>query len=187
MNEMELVQRAMQGDTTAWEPLVLANQEPVFRLAYLFLKDADEAQDVAQETFLRAYRMLRHFDPSRPLRPWLLGIASNLARNRIRSAGRYLAAMIRGYRLSPPLAVNAEQRSADHWDAQALWMAVRRLGASDQQVIYLRFFLELPVSEAAEAMAVADGTVKSRLNRALERLRRIIRREFPDLQEGKTE
>lgn len=183
-DEAELVYRAMQGDLTAWEPLMLAHQEPVFRLAYLFLKDADEAKDIAQETFLRAYRMLRRYDSSRPLRPWLLSIAANLARNRIRSAGRYLAALVRSYRAAPPQALNPEEKSSQHLDAQTLWKAIQRLESSDQQLIYLRFFLGLSVAETAQAMMVAEGTVKSRLNRALTRLRTIIQREFPALQEG---
>lgn len=187
MDETLLVQRALQGDPAAWEPLVLAHQEPVFRLAYLFLRDAGDAEDVAQETFLRAYRLLRRFDTARPLRPWLLGIASNLARNRLRSAGRYLAALVRSYRAAPHQTVNVEQYSLQHLQSQALLKAIRRLGSADQHVIYLRFFLDLPVSEAAEAMLVAEGTVKSRLNRALGRLREVIRREFPALQEGITE
>lgn len=187
MDEIQLVQRALQGDVTAWEPLILAHQEPVFHLAYLFLRDADEAKDVAQETFLRAYRMLHHFDTTRPLRPWLLGITSNLAHNRIRSARRYLAALIRSYRATPAQSPNAEERSSQRWQSHTLWKAVRRLAVSDQQVIYLRFFLELSVSETAEAMLVAEGTVKSRLNRALGRLRKIIQYEFPSLQEGMSE
>jgi RNA polymerase sigma-70 factor (ECF subfamily) len=187
LDETELVQRALQGDLAAWEPLVLANQEPVFRLAYLFLKDAGDAEDVAQETFLRAYRQLQRFDRSRPLRPWLLGIASNLARNRMRAAGRYLAALLRAYRAAPPQPLNIEERSSVHLRAQTLWKAVQQLEISDQQVIYLRFFLDLSVSEAAEAMLVAEGTVKSRLSRALGRLRTIIEREFPALREGMTE
>ena len=129
--------------------------------------------------------MLGRFDTSRPLRPWLLGITSNLARNRIRSVGRYLAALVRGYRADTPQSVNVEQKSAQHWESQTIWKAVQRLESSDQQVIYLRIFMDLSVSEAAEAMMVAEGTVKSRLNRALGRLREVIQREFPALEEGK--
>ncbi|PKO11724.1 MAG: hypothetical protein CVU39_27735 [Chloroflexi bacterium HGW-Chloroflexi-10] len=187
LNETQLIHLALQGDTAAWEPLVLTHQEAVFRLAYLFLHDADEAEDIAQETFLRAYHMLSRFDTSRPLRPWLLGIASNMARNRIRSAGRYLAALVRSYRTSPPQSVNTEEKSSQRWESQTLWKAVQSLDTSDQQVIYLRFFLELSVSETADTMAVAEGTVKSRLNRALGRLRKVIQREFPALQERTVE
>jgi RNA polymerase sigma-70 factor (ECF subfamily) len=62
-----------------------------------------------------------------------------------------------------------------------LWQAVRRLNSVDQEVIYLRYFLELSVAETAETINIAPGTVKSRLSRALERLRRVVEREFPSL------
>ncbi len=66
-----------------------------------------------------------------------------------------------------------------------LWRAVRRLKETDQQVIYLRYFLELPVAEAAQVLEVAPGTVKSRLYRALKRLRAVVEGEFPMLRDGR--
>ncbi|MBV9786854.1 MAG: hypothetical protein JOZ51_01680, partial [Chloroflexi bacterium] len=72
VDQSDLIVRAQQGDGTAWEHLVRQHQDAVFRLAYLLLGDADDADDVAQETFIRAFGALDRFDPSRPLRPWLL-------------------------------------------------------------------------------------------------------------------
>ena len=184
MDESTLVRHAAHGDATAWEPLVLAHQQAVFRFAYLLLGDPDEAEEIAQETFLRAWNHLRRFDTSRPLRPWLLSIASNLASNKRRSAGRYLAALTRAFRNEPPPA-NIEERSAQHIESDTLWQAVKTLDFTDQQIIYLRYFLELPVSETAQALDIAEGTVKSRLNRALEKLRQIIKQDFPLLSEGR--
>lgn len=180
----EAIRRAVNGDAAAWEPLVRAHQEAVFRLAYLLLGDPDEAQDVAQETFLRAWKHLRRFDPTRPLRPWLLSIAANLASNQRRSAGRYVSALIRAFRSEPASSAGVEEGSTRHMEANDLWKAVQQLSMSDQKIIYLRFFLELSVTETAEALNVAEGTVKSRLSRALERLRVIIRQDFPVLAEG---
>lgn len=188
MDESTLVHHAANGDAAAWEPLVLAHQEAVFRLCYLLLGDPDDAEDVAQETFLRAWNHLKRFDPTRPLRPWLLSIASNLASNRRRSAGRYLAALTRAFRNQPPSSTSTEEKSARHMEAGELWKAVQSLSAPDQQVIYLRYFLDLPVAETAEVLHVAEGTVKSRLSRALDRLRGIIQQDFPvlaDRREGR--
>ena len=184
MDESTLVRHAANGDATAWEPLVLAHQEAVFRLSYLLLGDPDDADDVAQETFLRAWNHLKRFDLTRPLRPWLLSIASNLASNRRRSAGRYFAALTRAFRNEPAAFTSTEEKSARHMEASDLWKAVQTLSVSDQQIIYLRYFLDLPVTEAAEVLQVAEGTVKSRLSRALERLRQIIKQDFPVLAEG---
>ena len=183
MDESTLVRHAVNGDAAAWEPLVLAHQEAVFRLSYLLLGDPDDAEDIAQETFLRAWNHLKRFDPTRPLRPWLLSIASNLASNRRRSAGRYLAALTRAFRNEPASSNPVEEKSARHMEASDLWKAVQNLAVADQQIIYLRYFLELSVAETAQSLNVAEGTIKSRLSRALERLRGIIQQDFPVLAE----
>ena len=178
MNESTLIRHAANGDASAWEPLVLAHQEAVFRLAYLLLGDPDDAEDTAQETFLRAWNHLGRFDPTRPLRPWLLSIAANLARNRRRSAGRYLAALTRAFR-NEPGSVSTEEKSAQDMESHDLWKAVQNLTIPDQQIVYLRYFLNLSIAETAEVLQIAEGTVKSRLSRALEKLRAIIKQEFP--------
>jgi RNA polymerase sigma-70 factor (ECF subfamily) len=183
VDESTLVRHAANGDVAAWEPLVLAHQQAVFRLSYLLLGDPDDAEDIAQETFLRAWKHLKRFDPTRPLRPWLLSIASNLASNRRRSAGRYLSALMHAFRNEPASSTSIEEKSARQMEASELWKAVQNLSMPDQQVIYLRYFLELSVAETAQALNVPEGTVKSRLSRALERLRGIIQQDFPVLAE----
>jgi len=180
-SEPEQIALACRGDPAAWEALVRGHQEAVFRMAYLLLGDPDDAQDAAQEAFLRAYASLPRFDVHRPLRPWLLRIVTNVARNRQRSVGRYFAALTRYARSDPEALIQrAPEQPAD---TAALWRAVRRLPADFQQAIYLRYFLEMSESEIAATMQVPPGTVKSRLNRGLTRLRQIIQRDFPELKE----
>ena len=182
LDEASLISRAAEGEPAAWEPLVLAHQEAVFRLAYLIVGDPDEAEDVAQETFVRAWTSLSRFDRSRPLRPWLLRITANLANNWRRSAARYLSALVRGARAETP-GSGVEEKSAQAIESRELWRAIRRLTPSDQRILYLRYFMELSVAETAEALQMAEGTVKSRSARALERLRAVVRNEFPMLGE----
>jgi RNA polymerase sigma factor (sigma-70 family) len=184
----ELISRAQAGDQAAWEALVRQHEQAAFRLAYLFLGEAAEAGDVAQEAFIRAFRALGRFDLDRPFRPWLLSITANLARNRRRSLGRYFAAVRRlvGASSDPAAVVAAAPApaSAQNWLAGTLWDAVRRLSSADQEVIYLRYYLGLSEAEMAAALDIAAGTVKSRLHRALARLRALAEREFPELKEG---
>ena len=184
MSEVNLIQQARQGSEAAWLELVEQHQQAVFRLAYLLMADADDAKDVAQETFIRAFQALDKFDANRSLRPWLLRIAANLAHNRQRMVGRYLAALRRWFQAEP----GQEQSTPDQihhrqQEAHLLWQAVRRLRQTDQEIVYLRYFLELSVAETVEACGIAPGTVKSRLHRALGRLRIIINKEFPALAE----
>lgn len=185
LEEIELIHLARDGDEAAWELLMRQYQEIVFRLAYLRLGDPDHAEDVAQETFIRAYQALPRFDLSRPLRPWLLQIALNLVRNKQRSLGRYLAALGRWVQTNPDIEQEIEDVAAERQEARMLWQAVKRLSRQDQEIIYLRYFLELPVEPVAEALNIPQGTVKSRLHRALKRLEEVIQSEFPSLHEGR--
>ena len=176
--ELEWTEETRDGDAVAWRSLVRSHQDAVFRLAWLMLGNRHDAEDVAQETVLRAYRSRTSFDRERPLRPWLLRICANHPRNRRRSFGRYLRALQAHFAEQPPEAAEAPVEIAA---SGRLWQAVRRLRSDDQQILYLRFFLDQTLAESAVAIGVAEGTAKSRTNRALERLRSVIEREFPDL------
>ena len=181
--DAELIRLARRDDPVAWEALMRLHQEPIFRLAYLILGDAAEAEDAAQETFIRAYRALDRFDEIRPLRPWLLSIAANLARNRRRSVGRYWAALQRAFQANPePYHAPSERTAAA--DARRLREAVTRLRPDGQDIVYLRYFLGLSEAETAAALGIPAGTAKSRLNRALAHLRRVIEADYPDLRDA---
>jgi RNA polymerase sigma-70 factor (ECF subfamily) len=182
-DESSYVSLARGGDEAAWAEIVRRHGEAMFRLAYLMLGDGDEADDLAQEAFVRAYRALHTFDSSRPLRPWLLTIVSNLASNRLRSVRRYIAALRKTALSGVETVARLEDRTALEWEADTLWQAVRKLKVGEQKVIYMRYFLELTEAEMAAAMSVPHGTVKSRLHRALARLRDVVDREFPALRE----
>ena len=187
MEEIDLIKRARQGDQAVWITLVGEHQEAIFRLAYLILGDPDDAKDVAQETFIRAFRSLDRFEEHRPLKPWLLRIATNLSRNQRRASGRYWAALTRFGRREIDNKRNvAEEASTQLEKSRTLWTAVRRLRQADQEVIYLRYFLDLSVGETATALEIAPGTVKSRLHRSLRRLEAVITRDFPILREDDT-
>ncbi len=182
LTETELIRSAREGDSTAWQALMQAHHEPVFRFAYLLLHDPDDAEDAAQESFVRAYRAIDRFDETRSFRPWLFGITANLARNRRRSIGRYTTAVQKWWGRRTEIAPQpVEDLTGSQIEAQTLWEAIRRLRRDDQAVIYMRFFLDMSVNETAEALDLAPGTVKSRLSRALVRLREVIRADFPEL------
>jgi RNA polymerase sigma-70 factor (ECF subfamily) len=185
LSDAELISQALRGQPEAWEAIVGEYQQAVFRLAYLFLRDPDDAEDVAQETFVRAYRSLKQFDAARPLRPWLMGITANLAKNRLRSAGRYLAALRRLLFVEGEPEHGRQDRPTElaqkNSQSAALWQAVQQSDIKDQQVIYLRYFLELSEAEIAEALELPAGTVKSRLHRAIKRLRSLIERDYAAL------
>jgi len=170
--ERELVLRAQDGDVAAFERLVAGYQQLAFRTAYVVAGNAADAEDAAQEGFVKAYGALGRFDTERPLRPWLLRIVANEARNRRRSAGRraHLATRAAHEPLSEP-EPGAESIVLAVERDTALHSALAALREADRQVIFLRYFLDLSEAETATALGCRKGTVKSRLSRGLERLR----------------
>ncbi|MFZ0544265.1 MAG: RNA polymerase sigma factor [Candidatus Promineifilaceae bacterium] len=181
--EAEWIGRAQNGDERAWEMLIGRHQTAAFRLAYLMVRDPADAEDVTQEAFVRAFLSLDRFERGRPFRPWLMAITANLARNRRRSLGRYLNNLRRLIEREPePVQLHhyGEDLQARR-QAQLLWQAVQQLNQKGQEVVYLRYFLEMSEAETAETLDIAPGTVKSRLHRALKQLRGVIERDFSEL------
>ncbi|MBI5035532.1 MAG: RNA polymerase sigma factor [Chloroflexi bacterium] len=183
-DESDLIVRAQHGEIPAYESLVRTYEQIAFRVAYLITHDEHEAADAAQEAFVRAFRSLASFNPNLPFRPWLLRIVTNLALNRIKLAQRREAMTKRYARhvMMNEQNPSPEQTVIERMQNQRIVQAVRQMSPEDQTLISLRYFLELPEAEVAQAMSIPLGTVKSRLYRTLARLREIIVRDFPDLQ-----
>jgi RNA polymerase sigma-70 factor (ECF subfamily) len=165
-----LVERARRGDVAAFEQLVARHQAVAFRTAFVLCRDAGDAEEAAQDGFVKALAALGRFRAGAPLRPWLLTIVANEARNRARAAGRrrHLAERMGPDELlgpSPESLTLAGERDG------ALRGALARLEDRDREVLWLRFFADLSEAETAAALDCRRGTVKSRTSRALQRLR----------------
>lgn len=183
-DEARLVLRAQSGDTGAYGTLVARHQQAAFRVAYVLLGSADDAQDAAQEGFVKAYVALGRFRAGEPLRPWLLRIVGNEARNRLRSRrraegllGRVMTAL-RGEAEPSPESVLVRTESGAEVRA-----AIGRLRDEDRLVVTCRYLLELTEAETAATLGIPSGTVKSRLHRGLARLRAELA-EAPAVAEG---
>lgn len=142
------------------------------RAAYLACGDASEAEDAAQEGFLKAYAALGRFRSDAPFRPWLLRIVTNEARNRRRSAGRRTGLALRAQAAEPDDAAPSAEAAALAAEARRdLLAALERLRDDDRMIIGCRFLLELSEAETATVLGIPRGSAKSRLSRALARLR----------------
>jgi len=173
--EETLVERARRGDSVAFETLVLAYQSLAFRTAFVIAGDASDAEEAAQDAFVKAHRALGRFHTGEPFRPWLLTIVANEARNRRRARGRRAA-------LTPRAAVEPGANGEDPEAAalaserrERLLSAVERLSDDDRDVLACRYLLELSEEETAAALGIPRGTVKSRTHRALARLQEELR------------
>jgi RNA polymerase sigma-70 factor (ECF subfamily) len=183
-DDVELVTGVQAGDTAAFGELVRRYQPVAFRTAYLVVRDPAAAEDVIQEGFVRAYRGIGSFRAGDPFRPWVLRIVTNLALNEVRGRGRRAGLLERvGVLQRRELeSVPAPEAVALATERQRqLWRAISELPLDDRVVLYLRYFLDLPEREIAVVIGKAPGTVKSRLHRSGERLRRVIETRYPGL------
>jgi RNA polymerase sigma-70 factor (ECF subfamily) len=173
--EAALVRRAQAGDAAAYGELVTMHEGAAFRVAYLLLGSASDAEDAAQEGFVRAYLALARFRAGEPFRPWLLQVVGNEARNRRRALGRRAGMLDRAVRAfrgeatttaaSPEAVLLAGETHAEVREA------LGRLRDEERLVVACRYLMELSEAETAAALGIPTGTVKSRLHRALARLR----------------
>ena len=150
--------------------------EIAFRTAWVFTRDSAEAEDAAQEAFVKAYRAFGRFRAGAPFRPWLLQIVANEARNRRRSAGRRDALTLRVAHgeISGDAAPSPESQVVGADERERLLAHVDGLPEDQRAVLVCRFLLDLSEEETAAALGVRRGTVKSRTSRALDRLREVV-------------
>ncbi|HLH70132.1 MAG TPA: RNA polymerase sigma factor [Candidatus Dormibacteraeota bacterium] len=164
----ELARAARGGDLGAFESLVRQYQRRVYGFAYQFLRDPDEAQDLAQEVFVRLYRNLSHFDPERPFEPWFWRLAANVA------------ATYRRRRPAPTAELPPTAPAASREDGLPLEQALADLSQDLRLPLLLHYYVDLPLDQVAAAMGLSLSAVKSRLHRA----RAVLRRVLVDEEEG---
>jgi RNA polymerase sigma factor (sigma-70 family) len=173
LEESELIERAKRGDAAAYEEIVQMYQGIAFRVAYVIAGSAPDAEEAAQDGFVKAYRALGRFRPGAPFRPWLLRIVANEARNRRRSAVRREGLVLRtaAEQASGDAAPSPEAAVLVAEERATLLRALEHLRVEDREVISCRYLLELTEEETAATLGLRRGTVKSRTSRALARLR----------------
>jgi len=180
LEETELVERARRGDLRAWETIVRTHQGIAFRTAYALSGSAADAEEAAQDGFVKAYRALGRFRRGAPLRPWLLQIVANEARNRRRSAARRDRLALRAAAEHRPgdAVPSPEAALLSRESQEQLLAAIEGLSDEHRDAVVCRYLLDLSEEETAAALGVRRGTVKSRISRALERLREGLEQEL---------
>jgi RNA polymerase sigma factor (sigma-70 family) len=160
----QLLAAAKAGDQESFARLIEPYIAPGYRLAASMLGDTGLAEDVVQESTLRAWRAIGHLMTSSRVRPWFLTIVANRART-LRQRRWWSVVMLP---LSASDAVRAKQGPDDHAD---LLQALRGLHADERAAIYLRFYEEMNSHEIGDALGISASAVRSRIHRALRRLR----------------
>jgi RNA polymerase sigma-70 factor (ECF subfamily) len=178
-HEAELVRRAQAGDTEAFATLVTEHQRFVYNLALRAMSDAHEAEDVAQEAFVRAWRALPNFRRQAQFRTWLYRIVTNLCCNRLPRLRRDLSAL--SEEDMDEYSVPVDERTDPAYDVEAderrafLHQRIAALPQSYRLLVSLRYQEELSYEEIAAVLGLPLGTVKTGLFRARAQLREALR------------
>lgn len=181
-----LVEQCQGGDMAAFDDLVLRYKDRIYNVVYRFLGHHEDAQDVVQEVFMRAYRGIQDFQGRSQVYTWLYSIAGNLARNALRDGGRkgrdQGTSLNRLEEDAPTVAQQATRVDASpdriaerHELNDVLQDCIELLPEHYRMVFVLRTFEQLSYDEIAEAVGCPAGTVKSRLNQARRQLRDALR------------
>jgi RNA polymerase sigma-70 factor (ECF subfamily) len=168
-----LVERAQDRDVPAYTELVRRHQDAALRLAYVLCGSGLDVEDIAQESFVKAYLAIDRVRPDGSFRSWLLRIVANEASNRRRSAGRRAGYELRlaTDRTSVEAAPSPEAAVLAVESQRGALAALAALPRRHREVVACRYLVGLSEAETAEVLGLPVGTVKSRTARALARLR----------------
>jgi RNA polymerase sigma-70 factor (ECF subfamily) len=175
-----LIERCLRGDQIAWETIVRQYWRKVFNVAYKFVGKHDEAEDLAQDIFLKLFKSLDTFDRRANFQTWLISVSRNLCIDHYRSIRKERETIDRDVdagELSPTSADTGPYAALEHADRRALLRrALEELPPTLRSAVVLRDIQELSYQEIAGQLGLPEGTVKSRINRGrLELARQIAR------------
>ena len=166
-NESQWLKKALKGDHQAFGSLVETYQRPVYNLCYRMLGNAEDAEDAAQETFLRAYKSMKRYDPKRSFSTWLLSIAAHYCIDQIRRR-RYQLVSIEDLPVPdlPDHKPSVETSLSRREEQRRIRALLQVLDATDRAAVVMYYWYDFSYNEIAEALTLTVSAVKSRLHRA---------------------
>lgn len=169
--ELELIQRALHGDTSAWGEIVRRYKDAVFGIAIGILGNPADAEDATHDAFIRAYEGLHTFHLDKRFSTWIFAVTANVCKNKLRRERlfaplRHISRLTKG---SDPAKQLAQQERT-----QIIRDAIDQLGPAYRMPLVLRYYADLDYKEIAEALGLPEGTVKTRLHRAKSQLKQIL-------------
>ena len=180
-NEAELVARAQNGDTEAFSPLVYKYQQKIYNLIYRKVRDRETAEDLCQEVFLKAWQALPNFKEQSVFYTWLYQIAFNCSIDYIRKRNRQRVLRFEELpqnaddalpmlQTQPSPCQILEKEELGH----VIRKAMHKLPLGQRSVLYLRYWEDLPIKEIASRLGKSEGTVKTYLHHARQKLRTLL-------------
>ena len=187
-NDFEFVSRCQKGDGEAFGVLVERHQKKMFNVAFRMTGDYEEAAEVVQEAFFSAFRAIRKFRGEATFATWITGIVLNHSKNRLKkmkAISRYepvsLDEVFEGPRFDPPSGeISVEAQLEKKAIEGAVQECINSLDEEFREVLILRDIQEFSYEEISAALTIPDGTVKSRINRGRDALRKLLKRKLGD-------
>jgi RNA polymerase sigma-70 factor, ECF subfamily len=180
-SEAQWLAKAVQGDSMAFTTLVETYQRPVYNLCYRMLGNAEDAEDAAQETFLRAYKSLRRYDPVRPFATWLLSIAAHYCIDQLRRKDLAVTSIDDlAVPDVPELAPDMDSRLSRKQEQQKVRAVLETLDPTDRAAVVMYYWYDYSYDEICQELGLSMSAVKSRLHRA----RKAMAVRWSDLQTG---
>lgn len=165
--EGEWLADALRGDPQAFSKLVETYQRPVYNLCYRMLGDPHEAEDAAQETFLRAYKGMSRYDRQRPFSTWLLSIAAHYCIDQTRKRRHTILSLEDSPQLDPPdHSPGPEASLSMNEDRSRIQALLETLSPQDRAAVVMYYWYDFSYKEIGQALALTESAVKSRLHRA---------------------
>jgi RNA polymerase sigma-70 factor (ECF subfamily) len=166
-NESIWLDRALRGEAEAFAQLVEAYQKPVYNLCYRMLGNPGDAEDAAQETFLRAYKSLPRYDKSRPFPTWLLSIAAHYCIDQIRRQRMTVVSIDEQPELElPDYSPGPESAVSRREEQQKVRALLASLNPVDRAAVVMYYWYDFSYAEIAQSLSLTESAVKSRLHRA---------------------
>ena len=168
--DSSLVIETLNGDSAAFGRLVEKYERQIFNIAFRICGDYEDAMDVTQTVFIKAFERLGTFDPSKKFFSWLYRMGVNESLNQVKKQSK----MVHIEFELPSRDPGPEQRIIQEESKGLVQTALKRLGEDQRVIIILRHFVDLSYSQIAEVLGIPDKTVKSRLYSARQRMKEIL-------------
>jgi RNA polymerase sigma-70 factor, ECF subfamily len=169
LSEKEILMLVKKGDKEAYQSIVVRYMRPAYSIALSFLHNQQDALDVSQDAFIRAYRKMKLYDIEKPFFPWFYRLLKNLCLDQIKKVKRRHEVPLEEVAFYSDRVKNKELR-------EDLWFGIEKLPFEQREVILLRYFRQFSYKEIAELMDKPIGTVMSSLYYAKKRLKDILER-----------
>jgi RNA polymerase sigma-70 factor (ECF subfamily) len=170
--DITLIERYSNGDMTAFDELMIRYERPIYRLCYRFTSNSDDARDLAQEVFIKAFEHLTHFRRESSLKTWLYRIATNHCINHVKSNAQQFVEVTESIRQTESTAHHEleEKQQREHFR-----LMVKKLPPKQRAILELRIHEQLSYEEIATMSNRSVSTIKASVFFALEKLRKLVK------------